>query len=67
MTFKLEKDWGDYKIYTGKNNDKHYLYTDGLAFVMFKTEKEAQNYCNKLNDVTNNSNHVWNLKQYRNS
>ena len=59
-TFKYEKGgYGEYKIYTGKINDKHYLYTDGLTFVMFKTEKEAQEYCNKLNKITNSSNHVW--------
>jgi len=61
MTFKIEKDWGNYKIYTGKESDysKHYLYTDGMGFVLFKTEKEAQEYCNKLNKITNSSNHVW--------
>jgi len=58
-TFKYEKDWGDYKIYTGQINDKHYLYTDGLSFVMFKNEKEAQEYCDKLNKITNKSNHHW--------
>jgi hypothetical protein len=60
-TFKYQKTENEsFAIFTGHHNgDTHFIYTDKISFILFKTEKEAKDYCNKLNDITNKANHVW--------
>jgi hypothetical protein len=51
-TFKVEKsNENNFNIYTGKSNDKHFIYTPYISFFNFNNYKEAQEMCDKLNRI----------------
>ena len=51
-TFKVEKsNEHNFNIYTGKDNDKHFIYTPQISFFNFDNYKEAQEMCDKLNRI----------------
>ena len=53
-TFKVEKspDGGNnFNIYTGRDEDKHHIFTPQLSFFNFESYKEAQELCDKLNKI----------------
>jgi len=48
-TFKVEKsNEHNFNIYTGRDKDKHYIYTPYISFFNFDNYKEAQEMCDKL-------------------
>ena len=50
--FKVEKsNEHSVNIYTGKDNDKHFIYTPQISFFNFDNYKEAQEMCDKLNRI----------------
>ena len=51
-TFKVEKsNEHNFNIYTGRDNDKHFIYTRYISFFNFDNYKEAQEMCDKLNRI----------------
>jgi hypothetical protein len=58
-TFKVEKHveqvgerlYTQFNIYTGRDEDKHYIFTHQLSFFNFDNYKEAQEMCDKLNRI----------------
>ena len=49
-TFKVEKsDDHNFNIYTGRNDDKHFIYTPQISFFNFDNLKDAQKLCDQLN------------------
>ncbi len=58
-TFKVEhsKQWvgeklyQQFNIYTGRDEDKHHIFTPYLSFFNFDNYKEAQEMCDKLNKI----------------
>ena len=51
-TFKVEKsDDHNFNIYTGRNEDKHFIYTPHISFFNFDNLKDAQKLCDKLNKI----------------
>ena len=51
-TFKVEKsNEHNFNIYTGRDNDKHFIYTPKISFFNFDYYKEAQEMCDKLNRI----------------
>ena len=51
-TFKVEKsNESNFNIYTGKDSDKHFIYTPQISFFNFDNYKEAQEMCDKLNRI----------------
>ena len=58
-TFKVEKHvekvgerlYTQFNIYTGRDEDKHHIFTPQLSFFNFKDYKEAQEMCDKLNRI----------------
>ena len=51
-TFKVEKsNEHNFNIYTGRDNDKHFIYTPQISFFNFDNYKEAQEMCDKLNRI----------------
>ena len=60
-TFKVEhhveeigqKLYHQFNIYTGRDTDKHHIFTPQLSFFNFDNYKEAQEMCDKLNRIAN--------------
>ena len=51
-TFKVEKsNEHNFNIYTGRDNDKHFIYTPKISFFNFDNYKEAQEMCDKLHRI----------------
>ena len=51
-TFKVEKsNEHNFNIYTGRDNDKPFIYTPYISFFNFDNYKEAQEMCDKLNRI----------------
>ena len=51
-TFKVEKsNYCNFNIYTGVDDDKHFIYTPKISFFNFDNYKEAQEMCDKLNRI----------------
>ena len=49
-TFKVEKsDDHNFNIYTGRDEDKHFIYTPQISFFNFDNLKDAQKLCDQLN------------------
>jgi len=48
----LVKDFiNNFNIYTGRDEDKHHIFTPYLSFFNFDNYKEAQEMCDKLNRI----------------
>ena len=51
-TFKVEKsNDSNFNIYTGRDQDKHFIVTPYISFFNFDNYKEAQEMCDKLNRI----------------
>jgi len=51
-TFKVEKsNEHNFNIYTGREDDKHFIYTPYISLFNFDNYKEAQEMCDKLNRI----------------
>ena len=46
-----ERLYTQFNIYTGRDEDKHHIFTPQLSFFNFKDYKEAQEMCDKLNRI----------------
>jgi len=51
-TFTVEKSEGkNFNIYTGRNEDKHFIYTPYISIFNFDNLKDAEKMCNSLNKI----------------
>ena len=51
-TFKVESSKEhNFNIYTGRDKDKHFIYTPYISFFNFDNLKDAEKMCNSLNKI----------------